>query len=63
VFDRSLEGEAEPAAVPAEQPAATFQLSDAPDVVVSLWASAAPRDLPPGTETLRLQPTPRSLLP
>jgi hypothetical protein len=33
------------------------------DVVVSLWRSAAPRDLPRGTETLRLQPTPRSLLP
>jgi quinol monooxygenase YgiN len=33
------------------------------DVVVSLWASEAPRDLPPGTEMLRLRPTPRSLLP
>jgi hypothetical protein len=32
------------------------------DVVVSLWAGEPPRDLPPGTETLRLRPTPRSLL-
>jgi NIPSNAP len=33
------------------------------DVVVALWASEPPGDLPPGTETLRLGPTPRSLLP
>jgi hypothetical protein len=33
------------------------------DVLVSLWAPHPPRDLPPGTETLRLRPTPRSLLP
>jgi len=33
------------------------------DVVVSLWASEVPRDLAASTETLRLRPTPRSLLP
>lgn len=33
------------------------------DVVVALWASEPPGDLPAGTETLRLRPTPRSLLP
>jgi NIPSNAP len=33
------------------------------DVVVALWRSEPPPDLPPGTETLRLRPTPRSLLP
>ncbi len=33
------------------------------DVVVALRASEPPGDLPAGTETLRLRPTPRSLLP
>lgn len=33
------------------------------DVVVCLWASEPPDVLPHGTEILRLQPTPRSLLP
>jgi hypothetical protein len=33
------------------------------DVVVSLWAEEPPRNLPRGTEELRLRPTPRSLLP
>lgn len=33
------------------------------DVVVWLWASAPQGELPPGTETVRLRPTPRSLLP
>lgn len=33
------------------------------DVVVALWSSDPPGDLPAGTETLRLRPTPRSLLP
>jgi hypothetical protein len=33
------------------------------DVVVCLWASKPPDVLPAGTETLRLQPTPRSSLP
>lgn len=33
------------------------------DVVVSLWAAGPPQEVPRGTETLRLRPTPRSLLP
>jgi hypothetical protein len=33
------------------------------EVAVSLWATEPPGDLPAGTETLRLRPTPRSLLP
>jgi hypothetical protein len=33
------------------------------DVVVWLWAAEPPVGLPGGTETLRLRPTPRSLLP
>jgi hypothetical protein len=33
------------------------------DVVVCLWATEPAADLPAGTETLRLRPTPRSLLP
>ena len=33
------------------------------DVVVCLWPSEPPDDLPAGTETLWLRPTPRSLLP
>jgi hypothetical protein len=33
------------------------------DAVVWLWASPPQGELPPGTENLRLRPTPRSLLP